>query len=168
MTHAEQEQLFRELYEKSAARIMRFSRVSAWNEQTGDLFQEIWARIWEALPRFRGDCAPDTWATRVAVNTALLFRRGQGRRRKYETVVSGNGDTPQPEPDPLLSEDLRRRLHDCVAQLQPRDRMVVSLHLEGLPHKEVSSVLGLSTSHVGVVLHRLKPVLKNCITGEPS
>src|SRR5215831_12026458 len=49
-----------------------------------DLFQEIALQLWHSVEAWRGDCAPTTWIYRVALNTALAWRRkqrkhGQGR-----------------------------------------------------------------------------------------
>ncbi len=158
--------LFNELYERQALRIKRFCRISAWDGMEYDLFQNIWLNIWQGLPRFRGECAIDTWVTRVAVNSALMFRRGEGRRKRHLSPLE-DADMISDASD-RLDESMQDRLFECVARLAVRDRTVVGLHLEDMSRKEIAEVVAISESHVGVVLHRIKPVLKRCITGEKS
>src|SRR5690606_38506807 len=44
-----------------------------------DLLQEILLQIWRTLPRLRNQRYADTWCYRVAVNTAISWRRQQRR-----------------------------------------------------------------------------------------
>src|SRR6266567_3067978 len=49
-----------------------------------DLFQEIALQVWNSIPSFRGEASAFTWIYRVALNTALAWKRkerkhGQGR-----------------------------------------------------------------------------------------
>src|SRR5215212_7003639 len=45
-----------------------------------DLFQEILLQVWLSLPNFRKDSKPTTWLYRVALNTALAWRRSEKKR----------------------------------------------------------------------------------------
>ena len=76
MNHSERERMFEELFQRHKAPIQRLC--FAWLNSPGeveDLFQEIMSNVWNALPKFRGDAQAGTWLYRVAVNTALLYRR---------------------------------------------------------------------------------------------
>lgn len=167
MTPEERKQLFSEIYSGNRQKLIRFCRISSWENQGNDLLQEVWINIWNSLERFRGDCSPDTWAVRVAVNTALMFRRSQGRRRRHlDPMAEVEKLAGRQSIEPEFDEEVRKKLYYCVSRLQSRDRMVVSLHLEGMAYSQIAEVIGINGSHVGVVLHRLKPALKRCITGE--
>ena len=135
-------------------------------EAAQDLYQDILVQLWTHLPGFRGGSQLSTWVYRVAVNTALLFKRRERRR-------------PRPGPDPgalveCLAADtgeaarrreaLLDRLHQCIAQLPDADRLLVSLVLEDAPYQQIAEVLGLSVSNVGVRLNRLKKKLAGCVS----
>ena len=49
-------------------------------EDRRDLYQEMLYESWRAFPAFRGEAAFSTWLYRVALNTALTFRRKALRR----------------------------------------------------------------------------------------
>src|SRR5918912_264213 len=84
MTRAERERLFQELFAENRARIQRlcYGYLGPCGE-TEDLFQEIMANVWNSLPSFRGESRPSTWLYRIAVNTALIYRR---KRRATEPL----------------------------------------------------------------------------------
>src|SRR4051812_44730023 len=76
MNHAERERLFLDLFHQNKPSIQRlcFAYLNSTSD-IDDLFQEIMTNLWTALPSFRGESHPNTWLYRIAVNTALLYRR---------------------------------------------------------------------------------------------
>jgi RNA polymerase sigma factor (sigma-70 family) len=116
-----------------------------------DLFQEIAAALWSALPSFRGAASDRTWAYRIAHNVAYSFTR---KRRRQQQSELQSGELPD---YPSVSEDPRRRaLLEAIRQLAPIDRQVVLLHLEGLSGHEIEQVTGLSANNTSVRLSRLR------------
>lgn len=51
-----------------------------------DLHQEILLQLWRGLATFRGDSALGTWLYRVALNTALTWRRRAGRDARADSA----------------------------------------------------------------------------------
>ncbi len=47
-----------------------------------DLLQEVLVNLWSSLSKFRGDCKESTWIYRVAIQTAMVWKRGERRRFK--------------------------------------------------------------------------------------
>jgi RNA polymerase sigma-70 factor (ECF subfamily) len=51
------------------------------------------------------------------------------------------------------------RLHELIARLQPPDRQLMILYLEGLDAAEIGDVIGLSAANVATKIHRVKKML---------
>jgi RNA polymerase sigma-70 factor (ECF subfamily) len=115
-----------------------------------DLFQEIAVALWTALPRFRGDASERTWLYRIAHNVALTDSARWQRKRSREV--------PFEEDPPVVSpEDGRREeLLDAVRRLEPIERELALLYLEGLTTREIGDVLGISEGNAAVRLTRLR------------
>jgi len=163
--------LFQDIYRRNRWRLARICRVYAAGDEGADLLQDIWINVWNSLDRFRGEANIDTWIYRVAVNSALMYRRSSGRRQRWiepgqDMDVLSQKDALIPEAG--IPERLRRRLYHCVSLLKARDRLVVSLHLEGLEHGVIAEIVGVTAGHAAVLLHRLKPVLAGCVQGEKN
>ena len=130
-----------------------------------DLYQDILVQLWTHLPRYRGEAQLGTWVYRVAVNTALLFKRREQRRPTgpdpdtLAQVLPADSDEAARAHDDLLDQ-----LHQCIARLPDPDRLLVSLLLEDASYQQIADVLGLSLSNVGVRLNRLKKKLAACVT----
>ena len=116
-----------------------------------DLFQEIAAALWSALPGFRGDASERTWVYRIAHNVAYSYAKKRRRQSQSELQMDELPDHR------MVPEDPRRAvLLETLQQLDSIDRQVVLLYLEGLSAGEIEQVTGLSANSIGVRLSRLR------------
>ncbi len=115
-----------------------------------DLFQEIAVALWTALPRFRGDSSERTWLYRIAHNIALTDTARRQHKRSREA--------PFDEDPPITTSDGARRadLLAAVSRLDPIEREVALLYLEGLTAHEIGDVLGITEGNAAVRLTRLR------------
>jgi RNA polymerase sigma-70 factor (ECF subfamily) len=145
---------FSELMEAYAAAIRRLCAayaVSAADRE--DLFQDIFLAVWRALPAFRGDASVRTWLYRIAHNVALTWqtrdRRRQFRETPLDEAAGGSGHM-----------DLRRlALRRAIAGMNPADRTLTLLWLEGLSATEIAEVTGVKSATVAVRLSRIRKQL---------
>lgn len=123
-----------------------------------DLYQDISLALWRSTENFQGQCSHSTWVYRVALNTALSRKRKAARRPKTAELF----EYPQSE-----EKDSRIEwLYDKLRTLKETDRLLVVLYLDGLTYDEMSQILGVSSSSIGVKLHRLKTKLKQLLKEE--
>ncbi len=169
MDASEQEALFRRWMDEHAGLMWKVVRAfTAAPEDAEDLLQEIALRLWTSLPAFRGEAKETTWIYRVAFNTALSWKRDEKRRHaKHERFFKLN--TPPPSsPDhttPSEDEELVQRLYAAIRQLPKIDASLTLMHLDGLSYREISEVLGISESNVGVKLTRIRAHLAERLKG---
>src|SRR6516165_8265339 len=102
-----------------------------------DLLQDIHLAVWRSFALFDGRCSEATWVYRVAHNTAASYvtrrRRSRGARMVTLDELADQADPGQPDPELAAGErQALARLTALVRALEPRDRQVVLLHLEGL------------------------------------
>jgi RNA polymerase sigma-70 factor (ECF subfamily) len=125
-----------------------------------DLLQEIYMAIWQSLERFDGRCQIGTWVYRVAHNTAtsVCIRR----RDRLRLISIDDIDAPAQDVNvagALDHDRARARLLALIHRLQPIDRQIVLLYLEGLDAAATGEIVGLSAVNVATKIHRLKKVL---------
>jgi RNA polymerase sigma-70 factor (ECF subfamily) len=149
---AAREQRFLDLVNANRGRLVRIARSYAgaeWN----DLHQEILLQVWRGLDSFAERSSASTWLYRVALNTALTWRRKTAPAAR--TVVAGADVSPElvgatgPQ-DPL------QVLDEFLASLNAADRAILLLYLEDVTYADIAEVTGLSQNNVGVRLNRLK------------
>ncbi len=128
-----------------------------------DLLQEIAFAIWQALPRFREECSERTFAFRIAHNRAITHL-SRSKAQSSESIADEEIEVADPGPGPELNLAQRQtadRLRNAVRRLPVAYRQVILLTLEGLGYREISEVLGISESNVGVRLNRARQILQN-------
>ena len=129
-----------------------------------DLFQEICLQLWLSIPRFEGKAKVSTWIYRVALNTALVWNRGEKNRRKHRDRLIIFAPQQQAG-DSQPSQEIIERLYEAVRKLPKVDASIVLMHLDGLGYDEMAQILGISESNAGVKLNRAKKQLALVLGG---
>ena len=126
-----------------------------------DLLQDIHVALWRSFAAFDGRCSMRTWVYRVAHNVAIS---AVTRRRARAPVLVGLEELEH-HPDPVNYErelDERRtleRLMTLVHRLEPLDRQVIVLYLEGLDAAAIADITGFAAGNVATKIHRIKKLL---------
>lgn len=124
-------------------------------DEIDDLFQEILIRLWNGFDQFEGRSSAKTWIYRVALNTAINQDRKERRRPQTVplTVVIDPYEADNPQTQQI------RVLYDRISRLDPIDRSLILLWLEGISYDEIGAIIGISPNNVGVKLTRIKEKL---------
>jgi RNA polymerase sigma-70 factor (ECF subfamily) len=159
MLEAERNRVFEGWIEAHKAILFKVARVyGATHSDREDLFQEIALQVWHSVVAWRSDCAATTWIYRVALNTALAWRRKErkhGQSRQDIDIDAATGLLVAPyNRDPRLDWIYQR-----IGELDEANRSLALLMLDGFSYHDMSQILGLSESNVGVKINRIKAAL---------
>jgi RNA polymerase sigma-70 factor, ECF subfamily len=151
---------FETLYRATAPRIFGLClRMTADRQRATELLQDVFVRVWEALPSFRGDAAFASWTHRLTVNLVLEQSRRESRR---ETHTGGSSTAPDDItlPNAGGDMDLRMDLETAMASLTPGQRQVFVLHdVVGYRHTEIAEMTGLAPGTLRAQLHLARRTL---------
>lgn len=155
------------------------------HEDADDLVQEIFIKIWAALPTFRWESQLFTWVYRIATNEALNFLRRKKVRSALNFISfselggkgkSGSDDDGRPlsslpsmaDPDPYFDGDAaERRLLSAIRTLPPKQRQVFCLrYFDELPYEEISSILGSTVGSLKASYHIASEKLRSILQKE--
>lgn len=117
-------------------------------EDRKDLRQEILAQAWRSYGRFRGDAKFSTWLYRVGLNVAISSLR---KKRPEHT-----GDIPE-RTQPARSDS--ELLETILQLLNPVEKSLVLLLIEGYQQNEIAEMLDISPSNTRVKIHRIRKKL---------
>jgi RNA polymerase sigma-70 factor (ECF subfamily) len=65
--------------------------------------------------------------------------------------------------DAVDSYELYQKLTLAIKQLEGVDKSIILLHLEGISHKQIGEVMGLTENHIAVRIKRAKSKLQTLI-----
>jgi RNA polymerase sigma-70 factor (ECF subfamily) len=130
-----------------------------------DLLQEIHVALWQSLSTFDHRCSLKTWVYRVAHNTAATHIR-RAVRHNWTTLEDAGPRPTSHDPDRPIEFE---RIMTLVHRLEPLDRQVMLLYLEGQNAAEIAEITGVSAANAATKIHRIKAALtRHYHEGEPS
>lgn len=127
-----------------------------------DLFQEIVCQAWRSFVNFRGESKFTTWLYRVALNTAITHFRKESRRRQVE--VQGH-ELQRSHPEDPYAEDIVV-MYAAISRLSKVDKALVLLYIDDLSYAEIADIMGMTSTHVGVRLNRIRKKLKEACSNQ--
>jgi RNA polymerase sigma factor (sigma-70 family) len=136
-----------------------------------DIAQEVFVRVWRALPRFRGECKLSTWIYRITINLCIAERKSAQVRSGFASVDDpATLALPQlrVETDNQYAEEvlLKERLGPLMARMPQHYRTAISLfYLKDLSYQEISEIMGVPMGTVKSYLFRGKAWLRDRLLG---
>lgn len=125
------------------------------HEDTDDLLQDIFVKIWHSLPSFRGESRLYTWLYRIATNETLNYLRRQKIRSALQFESLSSEMDRRIDEDPYLDADaLQRELSKAVAKLPDKQRTVfIMRYFEDVSYEDISEILGTSVGALKASYH---------------
>ena len=150
------ERLFNEIVKDYSERVYWHVRRFVNNhEDADDLVQEIFLKIWTALPSFRGEAQLFTWIWRIATNETLNWIRREKVRAALRFSTIDAEMERRIDSDPFFDGDAAdRALSKAVAKLPEKQRQVFILrYYDEMPYEQMSEVLGTSVGALKASYH---------------
>ena len=161
-----QDDMYREAAKTHGAALERLARTyEAEPEDRLDLLQEIHIALWRSFAGFNGRCSLRTWVYRVAHNVAVshILRSRKVRRLRLlsleeleESERAAVSDSEMGSPE---SQQLLRQLYAMIQRLNPADRQIITLYLDGMDAASIGEIAGISSSNAATKIHRIKRIL---------
>jgi RNA polymerase sigma-70 factor (ECF subfamily) len=142
-----------------AAILWRFSRDAETHEE---LVQDVFVEAYVSLSGYRAHAPFSHWLSRIATRVGFRFWKRQARKSAHPTVPLEEWDQLPPElPDALSPSEAADLVHRLLAQLPPRDRLVLTLrYLDGHDVDATARLTGWSRTLVKVQTWRARNKLK--------
>ena len=155
MTEKEQRRIFETWLDEHKTLLFKVVRAYAFAEtDRDDLFQEIAIQVWRSVPNFRKESAVTTWLYRIALNTAIKWNRDEQKYRDGLQPIHKMNNLLQEKQDPV--DERLEWMYRQIGKLDKVDRSLCLLMLDGFSYVEMSDILGITESNVGVKIHRIK------------
>lgn len=166
---------FEEIVREHQATVFRtLTRLIGRREGIEDLAQDVFLRLFRALPGFRNEALVSTYLYRITVNVA----QDEWKRRRRERVnVSISDDATAwedrlehpgrtPEQD-LGDREFQELVEEHLMKLSSVERAVLVLyHQEERSYEQIASALGMPIGTVRTHLHRGRKKMREAIAGQ--
>ena len=160
------------LYEQTSSKLYGLAlRVLGQREWAEDVLQEAFLTIWRVAGDYRASLSPPmAWMCLIVRSRSLDFLRRRTADRAHlthslddDTSYDIEGDSPNPM-DTTQASEQAFALHQCLGQLENKQREVVSLaYLRDLSHGELAAQLKLPLGTVKTWIRRGLDQLRTCM-----
>lgn len=132
-----------------------------------ELSQEIFIKVYRALPSFKGDASFKTWMTRIAINHInSYFQSRQFLKGKRTIQIEGSSYAPgsTTEDDPVHRRQVLAVFMECYEDLDERMRQALSLCVfQGEGYENAAHVLEIPVGTIRSRINRARILLRNCL-----
>ena len=166
------EKALRELYELTSSKLYGVAvRVVTNRDWAEDVLQEAFINIWRIAGDYKATLSPPmAWMALVVRSRGLDFLRRRAsnradRMQELDDVISDTvaGDSPNPM-DVAQASEQALALHNCMSQLDNKQREVVSLaYMRDMSHGELAEQLKLPLGTVKTWIRRGLEQLRGCM-----
>ncbi|MCR9065212.1 MAG: RNA polymerase sigma factor [Cytophagales bacterium] len=139
------------------------------HDDTDDVLQEAFVKIWKNLDKYRGDSKLYTWLYRIATNEALTFLR----RRKDAHNLSMD-ENPElinllesgSRTEHISGDDIAMALQKAILQLPEKQRIVFNMkYFEHLTYEEISEITETSVGGLKANYHAARKKIEQILGG---
>ena len=161
---------FEQVVRENQAMVFRtLYRLTGSREHIDDLAQEVFLRLYKALPNFRGESLVTTYIYRIAVNVAQ--NEWKRRKRADRPLVSMSDETsaweerlehPDRNAEQQMEErEFKLRVEEQLQELSGVERTVLVLyHQEERSYEQIAAALNMPIGTIRTHLHRGRKKLR--------
>ena len=125
------------------------------HDDTNDVLQNMFIKVWNGLESFREDSKLYTWLYRIATNESLTFLESQKRRSAVSlSEVEGGLSNKIKADENFDANKLEWKLQLAIQHLPDKQRIVFNLrYYDEMPYEEMSRVLETSEGALKASYH---------------
>lgn len=157
---------YAEIMRRYQAKLHRYVTFLIHNQTTAtDVVQDTFIKAYKNLRSFSPEYKFSSWIYRIAHNEAMNAIKKNRRLSDQDVSILPDLNYDHNLEELVDKEMLKENVHGCLDKLKPKYREVVQLaYFEHMKYEEISDVLRIPTSTVGVRLSRAKVRLKEVCT----
>jgi RNA polymerase sigma-70 factor (ECF subfamily) len=141
-----------------------------------DITQEVFIKIYKALPSFRFEATFSTWSYRIAINTCKNRVKSLEYRFKRQLQRLGRGDAadrgiisepPDETQNPYRDLARKERIHlirRSIHKMSPEKRtMIILRDIEGMSYEAIATLLDMKLGTVKSKISRARLALRDLL-----
>ncbi|BAO54037.1 RNA polymerase ECF-type sigma factor [Nonlabens marinus S1-08] len=125
------------------------------HEDTDDVLQNVFIKIFKGLPKFKGESKLSTWMFRIAYNESMTFLKRKSKILQINDAQMQDYLVDQLEADVYFTGDaIQLELQKALAQLPDRQKEIFNMrYYDEIKFKDIAEILELSEGAVKSSYH---------------
>ncbi len=138
------------------------------HDDTDDLVQETFVKVWKNLANFRSDSQLYTWIYRIATNESITFLN----KKKLKNNISLDDVSSELAESLTAShyfdgDKIQRKLQEAILTLPEKQRIIFNMkYFDDMKYDEISEVLGTSVGALKASFHIAVKKIEGILTND--
>ena len=136
------------------------------HDDTDDVLQECFVKVWTALEGFREESGLFTWLYRIATNEALSFLKRKKRRAMFSLSDIEHKMSENLETDQYFNGDvLQLKFQKAILKLPEKQRLIFNMkYFDEMKYEEIAEILGTSVGALKASYHHAVKKIEKMLT----
>jgi len=137
------------------------------HDDTNDLIQNVWVKVWQNLDSFKAESQLYTWLYRICANEALTFLNKKKKRflLKLDDVEGELSQKVENDPG-MTGDEMVIKLQKAIISLPEKQRLVFQMrYYDEMPYEQMSQVLKTSVGALKASYHHAAKKIEVYLTG---
>jgi RNA polymerase sigma-70 factor (ECF subfamily) len=170
------EKAFTLLVEKYQQRVYyHIRRMVKVHEDTDDVMQNTFMKVWRGLENFRNEAQLFTWIYRIATNETITLLNSRNRKATVSFDGADSDDEEGYAPSNYVkgeshqvdADDIQARLQRAIDSLPEKQKLVFNLrYYDEMPYEQMSEVLDTSVGALKASYHHAAQKIEKILLGE--
>ncbi len=125
------------------------------HDDSDDLVQETFVKVWKNLANFRSDSQLYTWIYRIATNESITFLNKKKLKNNVSLDdVSGELAESLTSASYFDGDKIQRKLQEAILTLPEKQRIIFNMkYFDDMKYDEISAVLGTTVGALKASFH---------------
>lgn len=125
------------------------------HDDTDDLVQDVFIKVWKNLDNFRSDSQLYTWIYRIATNESITFLNKQKQRNNTPLdEVSGELEQTLVASSYFDGDKIQMKLQRALLTLPEKQRLIFNMkYFDDLKYEEIAAITGTSVGALKASFH---------------
>ncbi|SVB97774.1 uncharacterized protein METZ01_LOCUS250628 [marine metagenome] len=131
------------------------------HDDANDVVQNIFLKVWKALPNFKGESKIYTWLYRISTNESLTFLKNN-RKHLFSSIEDITEElTSKIEGSYFDGNEIELKLQKAILTLPNKQRLVFNMrYFDEIKYKEMAEILETSVGALKASYHHAKQKIK--------
>ena len=133
---------------------MHIRRIVIQHDDTNDVMQNTFLKIWSNIDKFRAESGLFTWIYRIATNEAFTFLKKSKNRNLFSTDSADIPESSGSISNQYSGDEIQQRLVKAVSRLPKKQQLVFNMkYYDEMKYEDISQVLGTSVGALKASYH---------------
>jgi len=153
---------FEQLYDRYTDTVFRKCLSFLWEKEAAeDAAQEIWVKVYFALPSFQGEAAFSSWLYRITTNQCINHLKRQKAFLSLDALSDKGFDLPDEKESLAKAVSNTQQVTQMLSRLSKEVKaLLIMKYVEGYDYQEISEITGMGISALKMKIYRAKKQLQ--------